>query len=296
MSANSEAKPVSHIKRLFECLICTDSRGRGIENTVNNDSILQSLPADYRHRAQVNTVFIVRPGAKIDDLLWDVENHPKKHSFDFIIIIAGICNLTVRNIAKGIKTLRYNNRAFATNTKTTIGNSLESFRNKIHFATITPASLGKFFNTNNQNKQDPPSGTDSLAVQQANLTEDCCDINRLIVEKNIERGCPTLRWAGQCMKSTKRRDKRTKRLRKPVYKFIDRNLPDGVHPDNELKTTWFSLTAKFIAELVRREITPCDSSPPENSETDLESDREYDFKRRKTVTSHTAGAVSNKSS
>ena len=77
---------------------------------------------------------------------------------------SGICNLTVRNSAKGIKTLRYNNREFAASTKTTIGNSLESFRKKIHFATITPASLEKYYNTSNQNNQVPPSGLFSRQI------------------------------------------------------------------------------------------------------------------------------------
>ena len=290
-TSKRDHKPVSNIKRLFNCLICADSRGRGLKETTTKRKILENLSAEEREKTGLEIEINVRPGAKLEDFARFLDSHPKKASIDFIIIIAGICNLTTRTINGSLKTLTYDKEDAVGNIKDYISQSIEQYGRKFHIATITPASLQKFNITHNSGAQLSKESLHRQNDQQESLTRDCNQLNDFIVEKNIERECPTLRWAGQCMRSTKRRDRRTKKLRPATYRFDCKKLTDGVHPDDALRGTWFSLINRFVAELIRREINPTTSylsrEPTQETETDSEeSEREYekyDFKRRKTA-------------
>ena len=274
--------PASSIKRTFRCIICTDSRGRGLGDVLNEAEIVQKLPEEARQRVGIELQTIIRPGAGIESLINYIAKHPEKNNFDLLIVSAGICNLTTKKTTDdGAAKINYEITNGVDKIKSIVESTIAEYGKKIHYATITPASLVKFYLYKNRGKQISQEEKNVLEEQQTRLVDDCKEINNFIIKRNTERECPTLRWASQCMRSTKRRQKNSRKLRPTVYKFCDSKLHDGLHPDDTLKKVWFSLAVRFISELIRREVSPTKSSQSSTTEDPESEQEQYNFKRQK---------------
>ena len=275
MSAKYKTRPSSSITRIFNCLICTDSRGAGLEQTINR---LPGVNEGLRSvNAEVRVEVIVRRGAKIQKLHEIIDNHPRLPSLDFIIVAGGICNLTDRVTTPGCKKLTYTDRSKVSDLKEAITGLFRTYGQAIHVATIPAAGLAKYFECNNGL---PPSNLEELKLQQENLQEDVDTANQLIVDNNKERDLPTIPWAKQCTQTSKKRDHRTRKLR-TVKKFCDKHLPDGVHPDDTLKEIWFKLVKDHIIKVVKKS-QETEAALLDSTQSTESSDQEtYNFKRKR---------------
>ena len=284
----------SHVERLFKCQIYTDSRGTGLDDYIKgpqwNTAVVPSST-----RSKITTAVCVKKGAKLEQAQKFLLDTNAGQNKDLIIIAAGICNLTERIRDSHANTLVYRNRERKQHVIDIIQQLLQLYGDKIHIATITPASLLGYFKANN-NTEPGTTLREALEIQQANLLEDCEEINTFIINNNIARDQPTLPWGKQSYTESKKRKKSGKPRRKVKHKFNPKNLPDGVHPNNTLRRTWFKLIKDFVDRVARKLL------PPENLDTDntessdpldlldttqsTEDEEETNFKRRKKQSVH----------
>ena len=292
-STSSLRGPSSCIKTVHKFMLCTDSRGRELGSIININRLNQKL-CDINSEARVDSRIF--SGGKFEKLIEECNKH---NNYDYFIIIGGICNLTSKCTLNGEKSLTYTDRSRATGLLNSIDNAIQSLQNKLHIATIIPASLieyQRYYNRVNEVHNNSAATKESLAQnqQQADLNKDCSNLNQHIINKNIERDYPTLPLHSKSFLSTKKVDKRTKQKR-TVWKFSSRNLVDGVHPDRQLKEAWALLIEEFIVKLARkrynksteREGSPTaaayqqrDSSDTEDSSEENSASETYNFKRR----------------
>ena len=287
----------SVVTKIIKVLICTDSRGAGL-NELITEARLNAL--DDNTQIKVKVVIEVRRGAKIEELVKLAEIRRCAGKYDHCIVIGGICNLTVRHREEGKQFLTYTDRGSPQTIKNSIDGCLNTGDNQIFFSTVTPASIIKHYAYYNSNEK--PYQEDLVREQQEHLIEDCTELNKYIREKNEEKHLPTLALAGLVYQSTKKRDHRTKKL-KTQYRFSDRHLYDGVHLDAELKQRWATVILQFIGKIIKLNRSTADrgeeqtdsqsddpsqpgtSYPPLQSTDSSESGGENsNFKRRKTNT------------
>lgn len=262
----------SIVKKKTNCLILTDSRGGGLSEYLNSQSYEEINTNSVEQEVEIDVITI--PGAKIQELARCIPAKIHEKPYELIIIIAGICNFTT----KEGKLLTYGESQ-----KETVLEIIQDLRDTyphaiLTFATIPPASLKKnarFLNDTHNF---------SFTAQQDLLIKDIKEVNNFIVEQNIIEDSPTLDWARPTFITSKKRKRKGKTARK-VTKFTDRHLPDGVHPNEQLKTRWFKITHKFIVrKLAPTEERGTDATSHSGSSTDSDSDsseKDYgNFKRR----------------
>ena len=293
-SASTSAVSVaSTVTKICNILICTDSRGSGLDVLLRNERIIKSVG---RYQAKARIEVKVLRGAKLERLINEANSHPLASTFDCSIIIGGICNLTEKHTEDNHNFLTYTNREKVQDISALVDNHIDK---KLVIATITPASLEKYYIHKNGKK---PYQENLIADQQKNLVEDCTTINNHIRSVNTNKNLPTLALAGLCFASTKKRIPKTNRFR-ILYKFNDQHLYDGVHLDRELKHRWSVSIIRFITQIATKLI--CEDSatdsqsddppssgepqPPKTESSQSEEDcfsgeESYNFKRRRTVT------------
>ena len=279
----------SHVERVFKCQIYTDSRGTGLNDYIGGPQ-WNTAAGPSNAKSKIITTIHVRKGAKLEQAQKFLIDTNAEQNKDLIILAVGICNLTERIRDNHANTLVYRNRGRKQLVIDIIQQLLHMYGNKIHIATITPACLLSYYRAHNNTE---PSKTlhETLEIQQANLLEDCQEINTLIINSNIARDQPTLPWAKQSYTESKKRKKSGKPRGKVKCSFNPRNLPDGVHPNNTLRQTWFKLLKNFV-DRVAKKLLPPDNPESDNTESsdplDLldttqstEDEEEINFKRRK---------------
>ena len=271
----------SEVRKVVRCLIITDSRGKRL------DEYLESHGQDNldSHRLNIIAEVSIQPGLKLEHCRREITRLCLRHRtpFDLIILTAGICSLTDRDAQN--RTLSYCNRAKKDNIVEWIDSLIAEFQDRLHIATIAPADLHKY-SASPHNAG--PVDINQYLEQQKNLTTDCQEINDHIIAININRRQPTIPWAKQCMLTSKKRDKRTKRLR-TITKFCANHLYDGLHPDEHLRDVWFKLVVQHIAKVTTQEDEDQGSQDESAQESQEESSQEegaagdtWNFKRPRT--------------
>lgn len=255
--------------------IVTDSRGRGLQVFFGEKPKISK--SEY---TSVQVECACLPGASIDSIRVHLAQQIPKVRPDTIVIAAGICCLTTKTSLGRKRVLLYH-KDEQTRAET-VNNICRDFRQlhreftnencRVILATIPPANIVKYFCTNNPNHQPP----DYLEEEQQALIEDIEEVNKCITQINDTCGLPTVDWDRYTYhESLKRRRSGTVRTRK--RKFVDLNLPDGVHFNSKLQTQVFSRLYNQLRDLYG------DSSQL-NTSQESESDNEYNFKRQKNST------------
>ena len=253
--------PRSQVERHLRCLVITDSRGKCLASETEGTHTFKG--------GSVQVEIYQRNGCTIEqatDYLSQVKANLRR---DVIILSVGICNLTNKRRAGTQCSIEYTDRKRKDSLKEKINHLLQTYGSKIHIATIAPANILES-SQRHSNEKIRGRTLEDLERQQASLLEDCEEINKLIVTSNISRDQPTLTWAEQCFLQSKKRDRRTGRLRSHIKrKFSSKHLPDGLHPDKTLQRTWTNLTKDFIIRLAKKAVTieVEDESSPEKEHT-----------------------------
>lgn len=250
----------------WRILLISDSRGGGLATEIRRNIDIDFIWEERVHK-----------GATLDDILKKIERSQRKQrstTWDIILVVAGICNLTKRVlIKKGTQYLEYKERK-AEHTNQVIDQLLDTNGDRIHICTIPPADLGKY----SSYRDDDPT----LKQEQGNLIEDLEQINRHIISRNILRDFATVDLAKQTYSSSLKKQGSTK---KRVSKFTGKGLRDGLHPDPEARKAWATYMAKVIPKIATKiqEKLNQKTTAEETEDSDSESDREdnWDYKRSK---------------
>ena len=240
---------------VFKVLCISDSRGRGLEDYFHN-YLAASNPS-----SSITANFLLIPGGTIEAVASQTFQNCDEQNYDLIIINAGICNFTAKSHFKGFKCINYSDR---TGKIEQVARTIEeldtAFGHRVNICTIPPASLNKSFTHKYPNVPVPQE----FESQQESLLHDIGEINRQLIQRNFYNGASSIDLAKQVFSSSLKRKRGG--LRK--VKFNDKNLPDGVHPSENLRNTWFKLISNFI-------ITTYQSTAEEiarNTSDDTESD------------------------
>ena len=196
-------------------LIASDSRGRGITNSV-------AAFTEIKTSFNVDIALRVKPGAKLQELI-DIVNEAflRDEKLTYAIIIGGICNLTERSPDR--YQLSYNRSEL--NIQRIIS-QIQTFYHKHNYkatvATLYPASLENYATSRNT------SYTGEVSAQEE-LIEDIDTINQQIVKCNKQSNQETVD-IGRIFFSFIKRKRRGRKK-----KFCHRFLPDGVHPSESIQ-------------------------------------------------------------
>lgn len=242
-------------------LIVTDSRGAG----------LQQFLAEKIDSNNTNIKVLVYRGAKLETLCNIVECKYDS-SLDLVILSGGICDLTIREKEKGVKTLVYQrtdgnlDRIKDILTRIT---GKPGLRGKITITTIPPASLHRYFRHHNANKDPPPQ----TQQQQQDLLQDIQEINECIITLNKAANLKTIDLHDKCFR--KSLAPKSKSKTKPIAErrrkiFQDHFLSDGVHANLSLQSKWFTRYAEIISVWLSAE---------SSSGTEEDGPDRWDYKR-----------------
>ena len=253
-------------------LVITDSRGKGLE---------ELLETHTDPTLAINWTVRVYPGATISAIHRRLNRLHSK--YEAIIVIAGICNFTSRIKTRSTIHIEYT-ESKKDETQIQIDALLDTFKEKVHLATITPADLflQKFPNEN--------TTTDA----QKNLENDIKEVNNHIIGRNIHRDLPTVDLADNSMTSSiKKQGSKKKRISKfcnSGLKFTNPKHTDGVHPNPALKEDWVKYIIKLAPHIIRRtsEVGATAQEDPTSSEEDQDPDWN-DFKRNRNITGEHSG-------
>ena len=111
------------------------------------------------------------------------------------------------------------------------GDLYTKFPGKVSICTILPASLVKYFQVHNPNK-DLPVG---LEEEQDQLIKDVERVNNIRRDYNRENNQVTINTTSRVYKNSLKRY-RSKGKKRRVSRFTDKDLPNGVHCTQELKS------------------------------------------------------------
>ena len=233
-----------------EVLVIYDSRGAN----------LQELLEEQPDNSVINWTVKVYKGATLNTISSKLRGQHKK--FGLIVVIAGICNFTTKTRVRTRNSIEYPQRKKEDTIKE-IDKLLERYNNKIHLCTITPADLLK--------RKDHDSTV--TEEDQTNLEQDISETNQYIITKNNERDFPTIDLAyNSYTKSIKKQGPKKKR----ITKFTSKDLPDGIHPSEDLKRDW----ARYIAQRTPQIIAKIEAKlDDESSDSDKEQES-WRFKRQ----------------
>ena len=226
-------------------LIISDSRGKHLEPLLKVE-------------ASANTEYTVQviPGATLSNIQRRLQRGTRRNTWDHILVIAGICDLTTRQ--KNGKNVNINYESRKTEEVCTLIDQLIQTAGNISISTIPPASITKY----STNREETPDSQ----TEQRNLEEDVKTINEHIISKSTELARPVFNLAKISeLRSLKKQGNKRKR----IVKFNFNDLHDGLHPSDTLLEKW----ATFINKVVKR--TQNEDSSTEESEVET-----WNFKRQ----------------
>ena len=242
--------------------IITDSRGRGLDDW-----------------APEGTKITMRPGATLDTIflhIFDSLNSQHHHSLD-ILISAGINNITKKESNQLIFHPSFDSESFCHTINQFHASLIEHPSiNSVAFTTIPSCSLIKY--QHHQLTMHRLSSTslltdDYLTNQQDLINSSLSIINDFITDLNTTNHHPTVKLHKDLIRHTKRR-RGQKIIKRPKLSFI--HLFDGLHPDDHLKSIWFSLLINFKPYFDH--VTRQDDM--DDDDDDNNDDNSWDFKRR----------------
>ena len=264
-------------------IIFTDSRGRGLQEFINNhpesgiyENIIRVLPGKD----------LIQISASLKELINDLPID-KYHC----VVFAGICGLTERSNEDGISKISYplsNRENKVHNVFATIQDLRQTFTNNITVCTIIPASLHKYFERHNHNQSLPTE----LEAEQNALLEDIETINAYITQFNDTPNI-NINLAKRFQRQIKKKRQRTSSLSyRRISRFCDKDLPDGVHLSDNAKSTCFSLIYNSAIRNLKLQLTTTSASE-ETSQTSSQedSDTDWDFKRKRPTDNRTVTCI-----
>ena len=213
-------------------LIITDSRGKGITDEINSRPSLASVKFDIK----------ILPGVKLNDITQKIRTYSIYQKYDLIVVVAGICELTVKEVNQGLQILTYPGSDIH-EIITKLNALRDTYGSNLILATITPASLKKYFEHRNPTKQFPVEREEELKSQQKALIEDIKEINSRIKESNAEANVTNIDLANL---TQSRAIKYKFGRRHRTTKFTDKDLYDGVHSNSVLRKKWHKRTVDVI--------------------------------------------------
>ena len=228
--------------REVNLILLTDSRGKGLDSFIRKCEILPNLP-----NCKINIEVDCRPGSTLEAVSRRAKHVARRRAVDYIIIFAGICSFTRKNIVNNSVKLDYPNDNKKELAISIIDDLLKLLGSKIHVGTVPPADIIKF------NKYRNPECEVKQEEIQSKLVTDIEALNSHIVNSNITRDSPTLLTAKQTYESSTRKDKRSGK-KKIIRKFSSKNLDDGIHANKKLEKLWFERIVTFIYQLIRKDI------------------------------------------
>ena len=201
-----------------------------------------------------------------------------KERTDLIIIQAGICDFTRRNKFHGTKILNYEQNNQVSHVLKSLKHLRDKLGDKANVATIIPASLIKYINFHKRNAESPQHIIESAQKQGDDLLKDIQEVNKDIIEWNKEHNIKTIDLHSRVYSSSVKRRKNKKKLKRTV-KFQDKQLFDGVHPDQKLSTKLHQRTWDIIEQTLIKKLPDV---ALEDSDSESQSEEEsWDFKRPK---------------
>ena len=219
-------------------------------------------------------------GAKLTELICEARNELiNNNDTKYIVILAGICDLTTRVRSHGIKCLEYHSReAILGKIKQDITQLYSEFPGKVNIATIYPASIRNYYLHHNGIE---PNCEDQ--THQDTLNQDITDINDTIINCNIRTAIETIDLHRVFHSSSKK-----KKSKKRVIKFEHKLLPDGVHPADTAQDKCFNRIHSVLRSEIPRHIlkeTFSSGANAQNAELTTESKVSEDDRdsRRKRV-------------
>ena len=246
--------------RKTRILLLSDSRGAGLKSIIQKNT-----PANY----DIHWDEITLPGATLETLRKKVERASRRSNWDITIVNGGICNLTHRIKNRHETYIEYKISKLE-ETRQAIDQIIQSLGDRAHICTITPASIQKYADHYNTRLNDT-----NIEIEQQNLLEDIEELNEYIKSRNIHRDFPTINLA---IKSFSSKLKKQGNKKKRITKFNDKELKDGVHPSEHLKTIW----AKYIVQMATKIANNIHNRPPHSDSSSEESENEsWNFKRNK---------------
>ena len=252
-------------------LIVTDSRGKGLPEALHTPDF-QNISLDIN----------IRKGGTYTDFEEIIASHTADKQYHLIVIVGGICSFTSRerlhNINRKVNAITYKSSKVQAAIEILTRLRQELGRTLI-VGTVPPASLIKYLKSRNRLVQHfDPALTKQLEAQQISLLQDLTLLNDWITTSNTNLRLPTLDLhravISSAIKVTCGKRRRTKR-------FTDLHLEDGVHADELIALRWHKRTGAVILSALCR--TPLSTADSSTTDTQSESDRDWDHKRRKTT-------------
>ena len=227
----------SRMDKKYGIVVLTDSRGRGLKET---------LESQQEGQKPYKILVCVKPGAKLANLILEAEDYlqGKKFKGGYTVIqvylLAGICDYTSIIRVKGLKCIEYKRIHLKINILSDeIKRIYELHKGKIIVSTIPPACIEQSYT--HRGLLIPEDSDQTVKVQQANLLEDLENINKIIIQCNKECAVESLDLAVKVFSDSKK--KREKRRRTV---FAGKRLFDGVHATPKLELTWNNLASAVI--------------------------------------------------
>lgn len=262
-------------------LLLTDSRGRGLEDTLRQGGALPD-----------KTIVEARSkgGATLQDLFRDLRHTTRaairKHLGHKIVVVlsGGICNLTTKSGGRGDTQIHYKrDENSLQNIRKTLDEILQYTKERGYYlvvTTILPASLSLSaeFNVANGRLRASKLNEEELAEQQQLLEKDISDLNTHIAERCKDENTIYVNLTNDIQTVTTRTLGRRKKYKKKISKIHYEKLYDGVHPNDDLKSKLFMRILKACSYLLTPQLKESG-----NSTEDTQSEPEtWDHKRRKT--------------
>ena len=268
--------------------IVTDSRGRRLEHYLRGKPRISRSDITF-----LQVICCSIPGATTTKVQVHLTQHLSRVNPDTIIIAIGICNLTTKTVLNGRNILLYEtNKEKREEIVKGTCDGLEDIKavhedeqRKVLFATFPPCSLVKYFTSRNPGAQVP----EYLIEEQEALIQDVEEINSTIKRINEESNYPTIDWDKYVYhQSVKRR--RSGTVRKKIRRFVDLNLPDGLHFNDKLQDQVFNRLYQQIRSLQNQD-QPADLDTSQDTTSGEESG--WQLKRRVRVKENPETPASN---
>ena len=230
-------------KRDKNCLlVLTDSRLKNLKTKLESDDRISSLCCDI-YVERIN-------GAKLSYLIdraieyLDGSYYGRRYNVKYVVLLAGICDFTVLKSTQNKRYVEYSRREVVLHElQDKIRSVYQKYSGKINIGTFAPACLEQSLTT---------QGLDSslianLESSQSQLITDIEETNKIIVEHNKISGVETIDLADKAYSHSKKKKEGKRRS-----KFVGKKFVDGVHPSDNLKEKWHSLSIEVILREAKR--------------------------------------------
>ena len=216
---------------LRKILVISDSRGLALQKIINEVNQTGTIKVKSFKGAGYCTA--VRKAKKT------IESFKP----NLIIMLVGICDITVRDPGTKKTTLR--NKTVQDTTEHVLQEARDSLdmlkqmgANQISYATITGIDLVTY-NMNNKKQDRQPGDDNEWQRHQLTMNQAILQVNRKIVEINTEMHTPTTWTAGYVHRYFRRK-----------YHHYYRRLEDGCHPTHEAAKYWVTQILKTANQVV----------------------------------------------